>query len=548
MGSMIEDRIKDEIQAAVSLLYKKHLKTADIRMEKPSKREHGDYSSNFSFGLGKELSKNPADIASEVASAITKIGVFESVSSAGGFVNFKLKKDEIVGKVREILEAGRGFGKRDLLKGKKIQVEFISANPTGPLTMANGRGGFGGDVIARLFEYLGANVEREYYVNDGGNQVRILGDSILVSAGKLPEKDDIYKGEYIKSWVIKNPELITKYQDDPFLLGQLAAKDILKNHIKPAADKMKIKYNNWFSEKELISSGEVEEAISWLKDKGHTKNEDGALWFCSTKFGDDKDRVLVKADGEKTYFANDIAYHFDKFDKRKFDKVIDIWGADHHGYIGRMQAAVSAMGFSGSLDILITQMVRLIKDGKEYKMSKRKGVVVTVDDLLDLISSDTRVASDVARFFFLSRSFNTHMDFDLDLAREQSDKNPVYYVKYAHARVYGILEKAGTFTPNREADLNLLGEPSEIELIETISTLPQVSASILAMSDYPVHLLTYFVRDVASKFHAFYDKCKVIDPTNPALTEARIQLVLATKMVLEIALEDLLGIEAPNKM
>jgi arginyl-tRNA synthetase len=317
--------------------------------------------------------------------------------------------------------------------------------------------------------------------------------------------------------------------------------------IKPAVEKMDIKFDQWFSEKTLIDSGEVEEALNKFKENGLTKEEDGALWFKTTEFGDDKDRVLVKSDGEKTYFANDTAYHWDKFAKRKFDKVVNFWGADHQGYVSRLQAAVTAMGFGGKLDIVIMQLVRLIKDNKEFKMSKRKGTYVTMDDLLELIGGSTKEASDVARFFFLMRSFSTHMDFDLDLASEHSEKNPVFYVKYAFARLSGILNNAKKLKLP-EADLARLVEPEEIELIDQLSQLQSVVASILMFDEYPVHYLPFYAIETARKFHTFYDKCRVIDEDNLELTAARLKLVEAARIVLKIVMEDLIGIEAPERM
>jgi len=294
----------------------------------------------------------------------------------------------------------------------------------------------------------------------------------------------------------------------------------------------------------MIENGEVKEAIEKLKK--YTYEKEGALWMRTTKFGDDKDRVLIKSDGENTYFANDVAYHFNKLYKRGFNKIIDIWGADHHGYIGRMKAAVEAMDCPNSLDIIIVQMVRLIKDGKEVRMSKRKGTYATIDELIDLIGTG-REASDVARFFFLSRAFNTHMDFDLDLAKDQSEKNPVYYVKYAYARLSGILRNAKELKLPK-ADLSKLSNPKEIELIKTLKKLENLPEKIINSKDYPVHELTFYAREIANKFHAFYDKCRVIDEKNLELTSARIKLVEATKIVLSIVMKDLIGIDTPEKM
>lgn len=544
---MFEDRIKDEIQSAVAELFNVHLKIDEIEISRPEKADFGDYATNASFQLAAKLKQNPTEIAEKLSTKITSAKVFEKVEPKGGFVNFFLKKEAFQQTVAEILGQKEKFAESDILKDKKIQVEFISANPTGPLTLGNGRGGFGGDVLANVLSKVGAKVEREYYVNDGGNQVKVLGESLLVAAGKLKKEKDIYRGEYIEEWVKQNEDLIEKHQENPFELGQLAAEDILEKHIKPSIEKLGINFNKWFHEKDLIEKGDVEYTLKKLQGYKLTKEEDGALWLKTTDFGDDKDRVLVKQDGEKTYFANDIAYHFDKLYKRKFDKVINFWGADHHGHVGRMQAAVAAMDCPGHLDIVIFQLVRLLKDGQEYKMSKRKGTYVTMDQLLELIGGETKEAADVARFFFLSRSFDTHMDFDLDLAREHSEKNPVFYVKYAYARLSGILRNAKELSLP-EGDLKLLTETAEMELIDQLSQLPRLIQFIATSSDYPVHYLTFYTIEVAKKFHAFYDKCRVIDEENPELTAARLKLVEATKIVLGITMRDLIGIETPERM
>lgn len=544
---MNENYIKDEVQTALQALYGIHVKADEIGVEKPASKEYGDLSTNISFVLAGKVGKNPAQIAAEIASNIESLDVFEKVQAVGGFVNFYFSKEKYLSDLAEILEKGQNYAKSVEFKGKKVQVEFISANPTGPLTLANGRGGFGGDVLANIFAWAGAKVEREYYVNDGGNQVKILGESILVAAGKMDKKEDIYRGEYIEKWINENKSKINRPKENPFELGKLAASDILKNYIMPSVKKMGIKYDNWFSENEMIKNGDVEKVLKALKNSKLTYEKDGALWFETSKFGDDKDRVLVKSDGEKTYFANDVAYHWDKFKKRSYDKVVNIWGADHHGYVGRMLAATEAIGFPGCLEIIISQMVRLVKDGKEYKMSKRAGTYVTMEDLFGLIGGTQKEASDVARFFFLSRSFNTHMDFDLTLAREHSEKNPVFYVKYAHARLAGILKNsAGLKLP--KPNLKLLEKPEELDLIEILSELKPTLSFILNSGDYPVHNLTFLAIEISKKLHYFYDKCKVIDEEDPELTAARLELVKAVKNVLFILGTNLIGIEMPERM
>lgn len=544
---MIEDKIKDEIISRVELKYPGvNVSAKDLEVTRPSNSNFGDFSTNIAFKLAGQLKKDPNEIAKELAADMANWDAIAKAEAVKGFLNIYLEKEMFHEVIREILTKKEHYGDSEIKKDEKVQVEFISANPTGPLTLANGRGGFGGDVLARVFAKAGAKVQREYLINDGGNQVKILGDSVLVAAGLLKKDDDIYKGEYIQEWVMDNKKIIEEHQDKPKELGQIAAKDILEKLIKPSVKGMKINFDNWFSEQKLIESGEVDKALTDFDKRSLTYTEDNALWFRTTKYGDDKDRVLRKADGENTYFANDTAYHWDKFAVRKFDKVINFWGADHHGYIGRMQAAVEAIGFGGKLDIVIMQMVRLIQNGKEVRMSKRKGTYITMDDLFEMIGG--KDASDVARFFFLSRAFNTHMDFDLDAAKERSEKNPVFYVKYAHARIHGILDKAKFKSNKSKIKLELLVAPEEIELIDELSQLESVVRSIVTFSDYPVHFLTFYAIEIAKRFHSFYDRCRVIDEENLDLTIARLELVKATQIVLRVVMEDLIGIEAPERM
>jgi len=545
---MIEEKLQSEIEIAVQSCFPtSKFKMSDIEVVRPDGEGHGDFSTNIAFKLAGELKKAPKEIAEKLAGAFPS-AAFEKVEALNGFLNFYLKKEHYYTILEEILDKKEKYADLDVLKGQKIQVEFISANPTGPLTLANGRGGFGGDALANVFTKAGATVEREYYVNDGGNQVRILGDSILAASGLAEKSEELYQGEYISEWAESNKEIVAAHEGKPFELGQIAGTWILENYNKPSIKKIGIHFDNWFSENKMIERGEVDEAVKKFGEFGHTYEKDDALWMKTTEFGDDKDRVLVKADGEKTYFANDVAYHFDKLYKRKFDLVVNFWGADHHGYVPRLLAAVSAMGCPNQVKVVIFQLVKLIKDGKEYKMSKRKGTYVTMDDLLELIGGPTKEASDVARFFFLMRSFNTHMDFDLDLATERSDKNPVFYVKYAYARIHGILAKTKDIKQNTKADLTLLDTPYEMELIDQLSQLPQLVASIATFDEYPVHYLTYYAIDTAKKFHQFYDKCRVIDEENLELTAARLELVRATQIVLGIVMRDLIGIDAPERM
>lgn len=525
------------------------LNLPEAAIERPENQSFGDYSTNAILKLAKQEGKNPLAAARELAQKLTaeQDPMFERIEAAPpGFINFYLAPQFLRQALDGILEAKEAYGVSDLGQGKKIQVEFISANPTGPLTLGNGRGGFFGDVLANILAAAGFNVKREYFVNDAGFQVEVLGHSVL--------KDELaqYKGEYIDKL---NKKLTGWFSSkDPKIIGRKAAEYILKNLLQPTIERnMKIKFDAWVSERAIRESGRTEKVLALLKEKNLTYEQDGATWFRSTQFGDDKDRVLITSakDGRaqaETYLLPDMAYHYKKFSEDKFDKVIDIWGADHHGYIARLQAAGQALGAwdEKKLEIVIMQLVRLMRGGQEVKMSKRAGTYITLDELLE------EIPLDVARFFFLMRAPNTHMDFDLDLAKEQSDKNPVYYVQYAYARLYSILNKASkeqSQEPDSHSPLaissKLLSHPSELALIKQLIRLPEIIAD--TAQDYGVHRLPQYSLDLVRSFHKFYEDCKVLDESNKDLTAARLALCEATRITLKNAL-DLMGISTPEKM
>jgi len=501
----------------------------DILVEKPENKDYGDYSINIAMQIAKLSKRNPMEIATLIKSRIgsLKSKVFDEVKIAEpGFINFFLSKEYLQEQIRDILRQGEIYGQLDIGKNKKVQVEFISANPTGPLTVGNARGGVFGDVLANILKWAGFKVEKAYYINDYGMQILTLGHSVLKD-----EKAE-YKGEYID---YLNKKIKEK---DPYKTGQKAAKIIIDEMIKKTTERMGIKYDEWFLESELHEKGKVDEIIERLERKDLTYKKDGAVWFKSTALGDARDRVLIKADGWKTYLAGDIAYHKYKFEDKKFDKVIDVWGADHLDDKLSLLAGVDALGHDkDKLMIPLLQFVTIFEKNEKLKMSKRAGIYVTMDELLD------KVGKDVVRFFFLTKSANTHLNFDLSLAKERSEKNPVYYVQYAHARICSILNKALKYKPEN-MDYKLLKHPSELELIKQLIRFPEVIED--TARDYQIQRIPKYAVDLATVFNQFYRDCRVLDEKE-SLKKARLSLVLVAKQVLKNTL-DLMGISAPEKM
>jgi len=553
---MAREEIKKLIEKAIeNLQERKAFNVSDfpeIRIDRPGETVHGDYSSNVAIVIYKQFTDavdshipggekdgtiwtplghrydNPRELADLIKTEIDKQQpkIFEKVETAGpGFINFFLSKKYLRKQVRGILKQKDKFGQSKIGKRQKVNVEFISANPTGPLTLGNGRGGFCGDVLSNVLIKTDFETEREYYINDTGEQVRKLGHSIL------GDSEAVYKGNYIE-------DLRKKIKgENAEKIGGKAAEIILRETIKPTVGKMKIKFDTWFSEKTLYQKKEVNKVLDFLKREGLSYEKEGALWFESTKFGDDKDRVLIKADGEPTYFLSDMAYLKNKI-KRGFKTLFFFWGADHFGYINRIKAAAEALGFNKeNIRIVIMQLVRLIQQGKEAKMAKRTGIYVTLDELID------EVGLDAARFFFLTRSPDTHLNFDLDLAKEQSEKNPVYYVQYAHARICSIMRKFGN-SKSQNPDYKHINHPSELRLIKQLIRLPEVVEDI--SEDYQVQRLPQYAMDLATTFHKFYQDCRVVSD-DKELSEARSSLVLAAKIVLKNTL-DLMGVSVPEKM
>lgn len=523
-----------------------------VDVEVPRERDHGDYATNVAMALARPMKRPPRALGEALAGRLReRSDLFSAVEVAGpGFVNLRLAPGFLRESLAGLLAAGARWGTSDAGAGEKIQVEFVSANPTGPLNVVNARAAAFGGTLTRLLAASGHDAHAEFYVNDVGGQIDLLGATFLEryreaqggGPARIPEGG--YQGEYLLDLARE----LEPTGVDPLLVGLeplaqartmagLAVERILRRQ-KEDLESYGVRYERWFRQSELYPDA-VNTAFRLLEDSGRLEEREGARWFRSTEFGDDQDRVVVRQTGEPTYFLADLAYHADKH-ARGFGKVVDIWGPDHHGYVARMQAGARAMGFGPDwLEILIVQQVNLLSGGKPAKMSKRRGEFITLRDLLD------EVGKDAAIFFFLMRRSESHLDFDIELAKQETDENPVYYVKYAHARISGILRKHAEAGGREDApDLDLLGEESEFALMKVLLAFPETVAG--AARDREPHRLTGYLREVAQAFHLFYHHCRVIGP-DPALTAARLALTRAARQVLANGLA-LMDIEAPERM
>jgi arginyl-tRNA synthetase len=513
-------------------------------LERPPKPEFGDYSTNAAMLLAPALGEQPRGTAEKLAEELGRGlgGAVEKVEVAGpGFLNLFLSEDWYRRAAGELASAGDGLGRPapSARTTERINVEFVSANPTGPITAAGGRGAALGDSISRILEFAGHSVTREYYVNDRGGQINRFAASIAARMRGEPVPDDGYEGEYVVEIAnsLKEEGLAP---DDLDPLGRrgialvlAAAEETLRRY--------GVVFDTWSSERELHESGAVERALAEAREAGHVYESDGATWLRTTSFGDDKDRVLIRSDGDPTYLLSDMAYHRDKLD-RGSDRLIDVVGADHHGYVERLRAALAVLGYDpNALEVVIMQLVHVVEAGERAQMSKRSGDFVTLDELIDDIGSDA------ARFFMLQRSHDTTVDLDLELARKTSNENPVYYVQYAHARIASILRKAGEGAEERAAaDFAALpAEPSERALIKRLCELPDEAAEAAARR--APHRLCAYGTEVARDFHAFYRDCQVVGAEGEGVEEARLGLCLITKRTIARTL-GLLGISAPERM
>ncbi|WP_415518374.1 MAG: arginine--tRNA ligase [Desulfovibrio aminophilus] len=520
-------------------------------IEPPKDRRFGDLSANVAMMLAAQAKKNPRQVAEEIRAELAQVPDVAAVEVAGpGFLNVTLAPSFWRKVLVEVLEAGDAFGVSELGKGRKIQVEYVSANPTGPLHIGHGRGAALGDSLSRILAKAGFEVEREYYINDAGRQMRILGESIWVrlqqAQGRpVPDPEDFYRGDYIKDIaaevLAKHPDILSRPEAEAVDLCYDYGMNSILDGIKQDLNDFRVGHDVWFSEKSLLAEGLVDMAFAFLKERGLAYEQDGAFWFKTTMLGDDKDRVLRKSTGELTYFASDIAYHYHKY-RRGFDIVVDIWGADHHGYVPRMQAAVEALGHKGKLAVILVQLVNLLRGGEQIAMSTRAGQFETLRDVID------EVGADAARFMFLSRKSDSKLDFDLDLVKQKSMDNPVYYVQYAHARIRSLMRKAAEqdLAP-AGADpgaLELLDTAEDLELMRLMSRLRDTVES--AAQSFSPHLISYYLQELASTLHKYYTLHHVLSAGAP-LCRARLLLLDCVARVLRNGL-DLLGVSAPESM
>ncbi len=526
-------------------------------VEVPADTSHGDFATNVAMVSARAFKKSPKMIADAIISSLDLENTsFSKAEAAGpGFINFYVKNIWFALVVKEVLEKNKRYGRTSYGNGEKVNVEFVSANPTGPMHMGNARGGAIGDSLASAFDWAGYDATREFYINDAGNQIEKFGKSLSArylqhfkGEEEVPFPEDGYHGhdiveraeEYIE---INGDKLLSASEEERMqaLINYALPKNISK--MKSDLEKYRIVYDVWFHESSLHESGAVKDVIKKMTEKGATYEKDGALWYKATDYGEEKDEVLVRKNGTPTYFAADIAYHANKMAVRGFTKCINVWGADHHGHVARLKGALTAMGLDGnSLDVVLMQLVKLTRNGELVKMSKRTGNAIALSDLLD------EVPVDAARFFFNMREPGSSLDFDLDLAVEESSKNPVYYVQYAHARICSIiknLEAEGIKVRScQEKELCLLTDPAEIELIRSLASFPE--EIIKSALSYDPARLTHYAVDLATRFHKFYNNCRV-RCEDEALMQARLNLSIAAKQVIFNVLT-MLKIEVPESM
>ena len=546
---MVQEKLSDIIKLAISDIDGAKGFEGELYLDLPSDARFGDLSTNVAMRLCKFLKKSPREVASALSEAIRRRLKEDQLNryvsdikvEGAGFINFYLTDAYFYSQLKMILDKGNDFARSDIGRGKRVLVEFVSANPTGPLSVAHARQAAVGDALASILKYLGFEASREYYLNDEGNQINILGRSIELrlkelSGEKIEFPEDHYQGDYIVDIAREIKEKGLKV-DDFSEYGEQYILDIIKKELSDFG----VKFDCWYSQKSLRKSGKIDAGLNKLKEKGFIYEDGGAVWFRSTSFGDDKDRVVIKSDGSYTYLAPDIAYHQEKY-LRGFEWLINLWGPDHHGYIKRLTASVEAFGKrADSLSVVIVQLASIFRNGKPVQMSTRSGEFVTLREIVN------EVGKDVARYFFMMRKCDAQLVFDLDLAKKKSDENPVYYIQYAHARICSIIRNAagaGAVPVLEGTNLELLTTGDDLDLIKVLAGYPDVVVS--AASDLEPHRIAFYLLDLATAFHRFYNRNRVITE-DAALTSARLVLIDAVRQVIANALA-LMGIDAPESM
>ena len=569
---MLKKEIEKIINKAIKQwIGKEQLKIKNIPVfyiESPPPNIAGDFSCNVALVMAKEIKVSPYALARKITTLIDTTNVCSKVEIAGaGFINFFISPGRVYEELETICKQGKMYGKENTGKQESIQIEFVSANPTGPLHIGHGRGAAIGDALANILTFIGYKVEKEYYVNDRGNQIETLGCSVMlqydkISGQQLDEKErkyleekkakDVYRGKYIEKiareiFDDKGYKNIKGRQDAGHWFFEKEAMKKIISWVKKDLKNFGVKFDVWFHEsrlykKEKGKQTQTDRVIDILKKNSYVYDKDEAVWFASSKLGDEKDRVVIRKNGEKTYLASDIAYHYDKFAQRKFKKVINIWGADHHGYVSRLKGVIAALGYNPEkLKVILYQLVNLYREGKKISMSTRKGEFVPLREVLD------EVGPDVCRFFFLTRGANSSLDFDLEVAKKQSPENPVYYIQYAHARICSIFkeaEKRNYSCRKKNIQLELLKEPEELELMKKLAFYPDI-VQLCARKLEPHHLVVY-LQDLAKNFHSYYNKFRILSG-DIALSRARLKLVKGIKNIISNGL-NLLGVSVPEKM
>ncbi|MDY6028844.1 MAG: arginine--tRNA ligase [Acidaminococcaceae bacterium] len=543
--------ITDAVRKAISNGVLKEGELPEVLLEVPPQKEFGDFATNFAMQSARSLKCSPRLIAQAVADNLECRYVAKTEIAGPGFINFYLRKDWLADTLADIVAAGEDYGNLKNSCGEKIQVEYVSANPTGPLHVGHGRGAAVGSALTNLLKAAGYDVSSEYYINDAGNQINNLAASVNARyLEALGQQTEFPENGYHGYDIVETAQRIIRIYGDKFLhmdeterlrqFRTIALQEKLAA-LKEDLEAFNVTFDVWFSEQTLHDAGAIKAACTLLDERGYMYEKDGALWLKATEYGDDKDRVVIRDNGVPTYFAADIAYHGNKFG-RGFDRVINLWGADHHGYIARMKAAVGALGYKPEqLEVLILQMVSLYRNGELVKMSKRTGQSVTLNELIE------EVGTDAARFFFTMRSIDSQLDFDMTLATEKSNENPVYYIQYAHARICSImrqLQEAGIEVMSEGLHLDLLEGKEELELIKKLGEYPELLET--AAKERAVHKVAHYVHELASLFHSFYNQCRILG-VDSELQQARIALVKAVGHVLRHAL-GILGVSAPERM